>query len=579
MAILNKEEGCVVLRIVYAGAPLSGKTESLRSLSGLLYGERRGEEEFYSPDHTDGRTLYFDWLNYIGGYFKGYKVNCQLISVPGQKTLKKRRKLLLEMADVVVFVVDSEAGKLETAQNYYQEMQPWLKRMDEPPVGVVIQANKRDSITALPIPEIYEAFQDNPNLLVLETIATKNSGIREAFVTGVRIGLERATWLINNDRMETGVSELSCGEALLNLIQTQEEAERLELSQHHLADKLAAQAIKQTPKLDLSANQFNQIIHEEIKLKESVVTASEPREVKNDHAQETPPSIVSHTDSSNFHLDQKTGTLEQTIDANNATVFAPNDNKSASQIKQPALPDKDVIAGNVFPPITGRIILHKLADGDVTIEQTYDGSWEASIGDQWRLLSRAGDSFPSPNDARMHLVHYANTHKKLGPYLSEHRCMAIVPSDGGDEWRVWQIVRNEATLSEMLHVALMGHFPHRIAEEVYEIAEKYVGAHKFFTESDLNLPFHFNNIAINQNKPVFTGYITQQTNAAETDTPPLEELVKKNFKPLISKALHDNPILSLGIPYVLHPLEGFGRANPEMKLVVEILRTLFIGEH
>ena len=111
MATLDEQQNTVTLRIVYSGAPMSGKTESIRSLSELLFGSTRSQDEFYTPEDTSGRTLYFDWLNYVGGYFKGYKLNCQLISVPGQKTLQTRRQFLLEMADVVVFVVDSENRK------------------------------------------------------------------------------------------------------------------------------------------------------------------------------------------------------------------------------------------------------------------------------------------------------------------------------------------------------------------------------------------------------------------------------------------------------------------------------------
>lgn len=575
MAILNKEEGCVVLRIVYAGAPLSGKTESLRSLSGLLFGGRRGEDEFYSPDHTDGRTLYFDWLNYTGGYFKGYKVNCQLITVPGQKTLKKRRKLLLEMADVVVFVVDSEAGKLDTALNYYQEMQPWLIRKDEPPIGVVIQANKRDSLTALPIPEIYDAFQDNPHLLVLETVATTNAGIREAFVAGVRLGLERASWLINNDKMQVGASDLTDGDALLNLIQAQEESERSAYKlQAETYSPETQQSIKPVVDLDLSASQLSRIIHEEIKLKEVSIVDTVPdltttSEFASGFAVETSNSVEVE--------DEALAAESKPIQ--NGSAFVLDSSHLEIKVKHPALPNKDVVAGSVFPPITGRIILHKLANEDVSLEQHPDGGWEAKIGSQWRLLSRSEDCFATSNDARMRLVYYANKHKKLETYLSEHRCMAIVESEEQDEWRVWQIVRNEPTLSELLQAALMGHFPHRIAEEVYEIAENYVSALKYFADTNQYIPFHFGNIAINQNKPVFTGYIPQHIEKTDNELLPVAELVKQNFKPMISRALHENPILSLGVPYVLHPLEGFGRVNADMQPVVEALRTLFIGEH
>lgn len=247
------------------------------------------------------------------------------------------------------------------------------------------------------------------------------------------------------------------------------------------------------------------------------------------------------------------------------------------KVKWPNLPNKDVIAGSVHPPITRRIILHRLAGAEADVEKIHDGSWEAKIGEQWCLFSRSEDSFTNPNEARMKLLHYANTHKKLSNLLSEHRCMAIVESDESDEWRVWQIVRNEATLGELLSHALMGNYPYKMAEEVYKIAENFVEAHNLFGNTDLGLPFHFDMIAINKNKPVYTGYIPHDS--SEQEVTPLLDSVKRNFQPHISHALHDNPILSLGVPYVLSPLEGFGRFSNEMRPVVDVLRRLFIGEH
>ena len=69
----------------------------------------------------------------------------------------------------------------------------------------------------------------------------------------------------------------------------------------------------------------------------------------------------------------------------------------------------------------------------MTVEQVGEGSWEVSIGSEWRLLSRAEDCFRSSNEARINLGRFANTHKKLASLLSEHRCMAIVESERHDE--------------------------------------------------------------------------------------------------------------------------------------------------
>ena len=144
MAILDNESNNIVVRIVYAGPPLAGKTESLQALAGMLLGSR-AEQAVFSPDEAHGRTLYFDWLDYVGGFFKGRRVRCQIVAVPGQDALVERRRLILESADAVVFVVDSHPEQMAAATRHYREMTPWLERSEnEPPVGVMIQANKRD---------------------------------------------------------------------------------------------------------------------------------------------------------------------------------------------------------------------------------------------------------------------------------------------------------------------------------------------------------------------------------------------------------------------------------------------------
>lgn len=662
MAILNKEEGCVVVRIVYAGAPMSGKTESLRSLSALLFGAVRGEEEFYSPDDTSGRTLYFDWLNYTGGYFKGYKINCQLISVPGQKTLKDRRKLLLEMADVVVFVLDSQVDKLDTALDYYREMLPWLEREGEPPVGVVIQANKRDMEDAAQLPHIQQVFDDNPNLLILGTVATTSSGVREAFVSGVKVGLERASWLLENNKMEIGSSKLGSGHALLNLMHEREAAHRMTMEQSHDENEAMEQRIRQVPDLDLSATQLHRFISDAhleraaslVKPEEKIADVNEEEpalateplpslstetpesesgnvgyavrtvsvingthsapyaaqddatvvasdslheniaETSKSESSELTPAAAMTQDNAGQKADFATGTLQDKAadgsedEGGKAIVtqgLGAGESISSPRSIQPeapppSLPHKDlVIAGCVFPPVSGRIILHRISDESAVVEQAASGDWEARIGDHWRLLSRTTDCFNSANEARMYLVSYANLHKELGAVLSEHRCMAIVePIDQNNEWRVWQIVRRETSLSELLDDALVDITPQRIAKKVLLLAEKFLAADQAFAAGKIAFPLTMESIALSRNQPVFTDFIPNNSATDESSLPVMEQL-KQSFKPSISKALHENSTLALRVPYILHHLDAYAKADEENKGMIEVLRTLFIGDH
>jgi GTPase SAR1 family protein len=98
LAILDKQNNHIVIRLVYDGPPLAGKTTSLKALAGSL------SQDIYTPEEVDGRTIFFDWMEYTGGLFEGYQIRCQIISIPGQIVLAPRRQRLLESADAVVLL-------------------------------------------------------------------------------------------------------------------------------------------------------------------------------------------------------------------------------------------------------------------------------------------------------------------------------------------------------------------------------------------------------------------------------------------------------------------------------------------
>src|SRR5690349_23457204 len=102
MAVLDTAAGEIVIRIVYDGPAEAGKTTSLRALAGSL------AQRTHTPaEDGSGRTLWFDWMEYVGGRFEGYRIRCQLVSVPGQVELAARRRQIVLGADAVVFVGDS----------------------------------------------------------------------------------------------------------------------------------------------------------------------------------------------------------------------------------------------------------------------------------------------------------------------------------------------------------------------------------------------------------------------------------------------------------------------------------------
>jgi hypothetical protein len=96
MAIIDETRGVLVVRIVYDGPALSGKTTSLRALAQGV------SSKLECPAELAGRTLFFDWVDYVGGLFDGRQIRCQIVSVPGQRELAHRRQMLVETADAVI---------------------------------------------------------------------------------------------------------------------------------------------------------------------------------------------------------------------------------------------------------------------------------------------------------------------------------------------------------------------------------------------------------------------------------------------------------------------------------------------
>lgn len=182
MATLDAAGDALVVRIVYDGPPIAGKTTSLLALA-----ERLGHGRLFTPEVSGGgRTLFFDWLEYVGGRYDGRAIHCEIVSVPGQAEFAPRRRLLLSSADAVVFVGDTCASGIDETTAHLADLRAHLATREGPPVGVVLQANKRDLPDAVPLERLR-----GHGLAVIESVASRGEGIREAFVFGVRLALDR----------------------------------------------------------------------------------------------------------------------------------------------------------------------------------------------------------------------------------------------------------------------------------------------------------------------------------------------------------------------------------------------------
>jgi mutual gliding-motility protein MglA len=144
MSLVNFTTREITCKIVYYGPGRSGKTTNLQYIYSQVPEERRGRMVSLATQ-TD-RTLFFDFLPLDLGAISGFTTKFQLYTVPGQVYYNATRKLVLQGADGVVFVADSQARQLdeniESLQNLHQNMLE--QRVDLRGLPMVLQYNKQD---------------------------------------------------------------------------------------------------------------------------------------------------------------------------------------------------------------------------------------------------------------------------------------------------------------------------------------------------------------------------------------------------------------------------------------------------
>ena len=149
MSIVNYATREITCKIVYYGAGRSGKTTNLQYIYAQVPPDRKGNMVSLATQ-TD-RTLFFDFLPLDLGNISGFTTRFQLYTVPGQVYYQATRKLVLQGADGVVFVADSQSRQLDENIESLQDHHANLAEhgIDARTVPLVIQYNKRDLPGAL----------------------------------------------------------------------------------------------------------------------------------------------------------------------------------------------------------------------------------------------------------------------------------------------------------------------------------------------------------------------------------------------------------------------------------------------
>ena len=181
----------IALKLVYYGPALSGKTTNLKALHQLTTEGSRGR--LMTLETKDDRTLFFDMLPLTlrsESASSGMVLRMKVFTVPGQVLHASTRRLVLQGADGVVFIADSQISETEHNAASFLDLRQNLKELglSLKQLPIVIQFNKRD-LDKVRSDEELDVLARRGREPVFKASAVTGHGVLETF-----FGLLHLTW-------------------------------------------------------------------------------------------------------------------------------------------------------------------------------------------------------------------------------------------------------------------------------------------------------------------------------------------------------------------------------------------------
>lgn len=181
MAEWNEQNNTCLVKLVFYGPALSGKTTNLISLHSQLQPDLKGDMQILETQND--RTLFFDLLPLGVSTPTGALIKLKVYTVPGQVAHDSTRKALLSRADGVVFVADSQTNQSENNAESFKNLAENAAKvgLNLEKMPLVIQFNKRDLPNIVTEDELEQRWSQTPWQLFYAS-ALNNEGVLETFV-------------------------------------------------------------------------------------------------------------------------------------------------------------------------------------------------------------------------------------------------------------------------------------------------------------------------------------------------------------------------------------------------------------
>ena len=178
----------LTIKLVFYGPALSGKTTNLQALHAAADEKTTGR--LMTLETRDDRTLFFDLLPLAFRDAGGLAVRLKVFTVPGQVIHSSTRRLVVQGADGVAFIADSQAAETQHNAESFMDLKENLRAngINLKQMPLIIQFNKRDLKNIRSDEEIAKLAAQGKEPVYL-AVATKGTGVVESF-----IGLLHLTW-------------------------------------------------------------------------------------------------------------------------------------------------------------------------------------------------------------------------------------------------------------------------------------------------------------------------------------------------------------------------------------------------
>jgi mutual gliding-motility protein MglA len=162
MPTLRRRDRTLCFKLVYAGAPLCGKSSNLRHIHAKLAPE--GRTELIETLTATDRTLRFEFAVPDAPLMPGYRTIIQICTLPGQIVYNASVQLMLKHADGVVFVADSQLDRQRDNLQAWQTLEATLRLHGSSVerLPTLIQYNKRDLPNVAPLDYLEFLLNNRP---------------------------------------------------------------------------------------------------------------------------------------------------------------------------------------------------------------------------------------------------------------------------------------------------------------------------------------------------------------------------------------------------------------------------------